>query len=158
MILYFFWIPSPTSAPSPCLKTFNLLPNQHEICFLASPSRPHTNRGGSYDPSESRAQSTWNNRPHRLVWWAWQVHYSNGAAPRLQDSVQIHEKVWIPLPTERGVFHRDIKLENLLINKKSMEVKLIDFGAGELLWTIPIDHSWVRIIPGSFCLKSTLNV
>ncbi len=32
-----------------------------------------------------------------------------------------------------GVFHHDIKLENLLINTETLKVKLIDFGCGDLL-------------------------
>ncbi|XP_039540022.1 CBL-interacting serine/threonine-protein kinase 21-like isoform X3 [Pimephales promelas] len=34
---------------------------------------------------------------------------------------------------DRRVFHSDIKLQNLLINKKTLEVKLIDFGCGRFL-------------------------
>ncbi|XP_026086063.1 serine/threonine-protein kinase pim-2-like [Carassius auratus] len=36
---------------------------------------------------------------------------------------------------QRQVFHRDIKLSNLLINNQTLEVKLIDFGCGDILWT-----------------------
>uniref|UniRef100_A0A8C1PWJ2 non-specific serine/threonine protein kinase n=1 Tax=Cyprinus carpio TaxID=7962 RepID=A0A8C1PWJ2_CYPCA len=36
---------------------------------------------------------------------------------------------------QRDVFHRDIKLSNLLINNETLEVKLIDFGCGDILRT-----------------------
>ena len=35
--------------------------------------------------------------------------------------------------SKRGVLHRDIKLENLLINPDTLAVKLIDFGCGDLI-------------------------
>ncbi|KAF4094838.1 hypothetical protein G5714_023916 [Onychostoma macrolepis] len=37
----------------------------------------------------------------------------------------------------RRVFHRDVKLENLLINRETSEVKLIDFGCGDILGSSP---------------------
>ncbi|RXN15197.1 serine threonine- kinase pim-2-like protein [Labeo rohita] len=33
----------------------------------------------------------------------------------------------------RGVFHRDIKLQNVLVNPTTLEIKLIDFGCGDLM-------------------------
>ncbi|XP_026054898.1 cyclin-dependent kinase 12-like isoform X2 [Carassius auratus] len=36
---------------------------------------------------------------------------------------------------DRGVFHRDIKLNNFLINTNTNQVKLIDFGCGDLVKT-----------------------
>ena len=37
----------------------------------------------------------------------------------------------------RNVFHHDIKMENLLINPDTLEIKLIDFGCGEILTDAP---------------------
>ncbi|XP_056321262.1 serine/threonine-protein kinase pim-2-like [Danio aesculapii] len=37
----------------------------------------------------------------------------------------------------RKVFHRDIKMDNILINPDTLEIKLIDFGCGEILTDAP---------------------
>ncbi|XP_016326335.1 serine/threonine-protein kinase pim-3-like [Sinocyclocheilus anshuiensis] len=43
----------------------------------------------------------------------------------------------------REVFHRDIKMPNLLVNTETLEVKLIDFGCGDLLKSSSyITYSW----------------
>ncbi|XP_022518612.1 serine/threonine-protein kinase pim-2 isoform X6 [Astyanax mexicanus] len=34
---------------------------------------------------------------------------------------------------KRGVFHRDIKVDNILINTDTLKLKLIDFGCGDLI-------------------------
>lgn len=40
----------------------------------------------------------------------------------------------------RRVFHRDIKAENLLFNTDTMDVKLIDFGCGDLWQDTPYEE------------------
>lgn len=40
---------------------------------------------------------------------------------------------------ERGVLHRDLKPSNILINPETMQVKVIDFGCGDLLKDTPFD-------------------
>ncbi|XP_061095584.1 serine/threonine-protein kinase pim-2-like isoform X1 [Conger conger] len=41
---------------------------------------------------------------------------------------------------DRGVLHRDIKPRNLLIQTQDLNVKLIDFGCGDLLKEAPYTH------------------
>lgn len=52
----------------------------------------------------------------------------------------------------RGVFHRDIKMPNLLVNIETLEVKLIDFGCGDLLRTSSYNtySGTVRYCPPEF--------
>ncbi|XP_058242912.1 serine/threonine-protein kinase pim-1-like [Hemibagrus wyckioides] len=53
-----------------------------------------------------------------------------------------------------GVLHRDIKAENLLINPDTLEVKLIDFGCGDLLSDTPFteyEGTWCFSPPEWVC-------
>ncbi|XP_026104468.1 serine/threonine-protein kinase pim-2-like [Carassius auratus] len=56
---------------------------------------------------------------------------------------------------QRQVFHRDIKLSNLLINNQTLEVKLIDFGCGDILrTTVYMSYSGTATyVPPEFHIK-----
>ncbi|KAF4103808.1 hypothetical protein G5714_014795 [Onychostoma macrolepis] len=46
----------------------------------------------------------------------------------------------------QGVIHRDIKMPNILVNTETLEVKLIDFGCGDLLKSLSyITCSWLHM-------------
>ncbi|XP_036417057.1 serine/threonine-protein kinase pim-1-like [Colossoma macropomum] len=55
----------------------------------------------------------------------------------------------------RGVLHQDIKGDNLLINTDTLEVKLIDFGCGDLIKTTENDRytGTVHYYPPEFSAK-----
>ncbi|RXN14343.1 serine threonine- kinase pim-2-like protein [Labeo rohita] len=66
----------------------------------------------------------------------------------------------------RGVLHRDVKLENLLINRETSEVKLIDFGCGDILRMSPYRSYQVTLTctccstsagPNLACLKNAVT-
>ncbi len=42
---------------------------------------------------------------------------------------------------DRGVFHRDIKSDNILVNTETLQLKLIDFGCGKLFETSDYEGS-----------------
>uniref|UniRef100_A0A8C1J190 Serine/threonine-protein kinase n=1 Tax=Cyprinus carpio TaxID=7962 RepID=A0A8C1J190_CYPCA len=56
---------------------------------------------------------------------------------------------------DRGIFHRDLKLENLLMNEDTMEVKLIDFRCGALMKksAFKIFHGTRVYCPPEFYMK-----
>ncbi|KAG9268236.1 serine/threonine-protein kinase pim-2-like [Astyanax mexicanus] len=41
---------------------------------------------------------------------------------------------------KRGIIHRDIKLDNILINMETLQIKLIDFGCGDLIKRFGYDY------------------
>ncbi|XP_036439778.1 serine/threonine-protein kinase pim-2-like [Colossoma macropomum] len=57
--------------------------------------------------------------------------------------------------SKRGVLHRDVKGENLLINTDTLVVKLIDFGCGDLIKKTPYDRyaGTFRYCPPEFFVK-----
>ncbi|KAL7833495.1 hypothetical protein AOLI_G00284550 [Acnodon oligacanthus] len=61
--------------------------------------------------------------------------------------------------SKRGVLHRDIKGQNLLINIDTSEVKLIDFGCGDLIKTTPYDRyaGTLRYCPPEFLVQGSYD-
>lgn len=54
-----------------------------------------------------------------------------GKVPEDQVQIIMHQVVQAAYHCHnRGVFHGDIKLDNVLLNTQTMQVKLIDFGYG----------------------------
>ncbi|XP_049335890.1 serine/threonine-protein kinase pim-1 [Astyanax mexicanus] len=60
------------------------------------------------------------------------IHRCGGSLnERTAKSIMLQAVQAVRTCHERGVFHRDIKLENFLINPRTLELKLIDFGCGD---------------------------
>ncbi|KAL4660482.1 serine/threonine-protein kinase pim-2-like [Arapaima gigas] len=56
-------------------------------------------------------------------------HFQESTAQAFMNQVVLAVKYC----QDRGVLHRDIKLENILVQTDTMKIKLIDFGCGDLL-------------------------
>ncbi|KPP72153.1 hypothetical protein Z043_108878 [Scleropages formosus] len=56
-------------------------------------------------------------------------HFEESTAQVIMNQVVLAVKYC----RDRGVLHRDIKLENILVQTDTMKIKLIDFGCGDLL-------------------------
>ncbi|XP_056301522.1 serine/threonine-protein kinase pim-3-like [Danio aesculapii] len=54
-------------------------------------------------------------------------------AEKVLRKIMFHTTIAAHICCKRGVFHRDIKPDNLLMNPQTYEVKLTDFGCGERL-------------------------
>ncbi|KAI4882450.1 hypothetical protein NFI96_033351, partial [Prochilodus magdalenae] len=79
---------------------------------------------------------------------------------RISDGLQVAIKIVQKLHAasqchKRGVLHRDIKLENLLINPDTLELKLIDFGCGDFIKKSGFDSfaGTVEYCPPEFFLQ-----
>nr|XP_009303866.1 aurora kinase-like [Danio rerio] len=59
--------------------------------------------------------------------------YKGRIPEHVLQKIMYHTTVAADTCNTRGVLHRDIKPDNLLMNPKTFEVKLIDFGCGDLL-------------------------
>ncbi|KAL7833491.1 hypothetical protein AOLI_G00284510 [Acnodon oligacanthus] len=61
--------------------------------------------------------------------------------------------------SKRGVLHRGVKGQNLLINIDTSEVKLIDFGCGDLIKTTPYNRyaGTLRYCPPEFLVQGSYD-
>lgn len=68
---------------------------------------------------------------HDLV--SYLYRYPNRLKEKLASHLMYQTVLALKHCADHGVFHRDIKLNNILVNRKTHEITLIDFGCGDLL-------------------------
>ncbi|XP_068080536.2 uncharacterized protein si:ch211-122l14.5 [Danio rerio] len=65
--------------------------------------------------------------------WEFLCKYDGRIPEKILWKIMFHTTIAADICCKRGVLHRDIKAENLLINLRTHQVKLTDFGCGERL-------------------------